>query len=141
MQLILAAVSLSLLHLTTAVGTCSSSGALAWPPVGDCATPGKFDTIVQNCRACCLNDGPCFTTCLKAGGLRKRDTVGEQFFGAMREKRELTGRAIALSCTTNEGCYKFTDGSLLCLNLGTGTTITALGMIQEEKWKTDDAGY
>lgn len=67
-----------------------------------------------------MNDADCFQVCAKAGGLRKRDTIGEQFFGAIREKRDLTSRVVALSCDTNEGCYMFTDGSLLCLNLGTG---------------------
>jgi hypothetical protein len=122
MQLLLTSLtlSLSLLPFITAAGTCTSSGALSWPPVGDCSKTDKYGSIVQNCRACCLNDGNCFQTCAKTAGLRKRDTIGEQFFGAIREKRELTTRAIALSCVGLEGCYKYTDGSLLCLNLGTG---------------------
>jgi hypothetical protein len=126
MQLILTTLSLSfsLLHLTTAAGTCTSSGSLSWPPVEDCSTPSKFSTAVQTCRACCLNDGDCFNICIKSSGLRKRDTIGERFFGAIREKRDLASRAITLSCDVNEGCYKFTDGSLLCLNLGTGMFTT-----------------
>jgi hypothetical protein len=122
MQLILTALSLSLslLPFTAAAGTCSASGALSWPPVGDCSVPSKFGTAVQSCRACCMNDADCFQVCIKSSGLRKRDTIGEQFVGAVGEKRELTDRAVALNCAVNEGCYKFTDGSLLCLNLGTG---------------------
>jgi hypothetical protein len=112
---------LSLISSTAAAGTCSSSGARAWPPVGDCSTPSKFDTAVQTCRACCLNDQPCFTACLKAAGIGTRDVVGEEFRSTIQMKREFGSRAIALTCDTNENCYKYTDGSLLCLNLGTGT--------------------
>ncbi|KAF2669429.1 hypothetical protein BT63DRAFT_455413 [Microthyrium microscopicum] len=121
MHLLPSTLILSLITLTTAAGTCSSSGSMSWPPVGDCATPSRFDTTVQTCRACCMNDADCFSRCLKAGGLARRDTIGAQFFGAIKEKRnaELVRRA-TLTCVTNEGCYKFTDGSLLCLNLGTG---------------------
>lgn len=111
---------LSLISSTAAAGTCSSSAARSWPPVGDCSTPSKFDTTVQTCRACCLNDQPCFTACLKAAGLSTRDVVGEESRSSIQTKRELSDRAIALSCGTNENCYKYTDGSLLCLNLGTG---------------------
>lgn len=106
--------------LASAAGTCTSSGALAWPPVGDCATPGKFDTLVQNCRACCLNDGPCFSACLKAGGLDRRSAASEPSLGVVPEARGLGQRAVDLTCVENEGCYQFTDGSLLCLSLGTG---------------------
>jgi hypothetical protein len=122
MQLILANLLglLSLLPFAAASGTCTSSGSLSWPPVGDCSLPPKFETSVQNCRACCMNDASCFQVCLKSSGLRKRDTLGEPFFGDISEKRELRSRVVALSCAVNEGCYKFTDGSLLCLNLGTG---------------------
>jgi hypothetical protein len=67
-----------------------------------------------------MNDQPCFTACLKAGGLRKRDTIDEQSVGTIETKRESNRRAITLNCDTNENCYKYTDGSLLCLNLGTG---------------------
>jgi hypothetical protein len=127
MQLLLTTLALSLwlLPFTAAASTCTSSGALTWPPVGDCSQTDKYGSIVQNCRACCLNDSNCFQTCAKAAGLRKRDTIGEQFFGAIREKRELTTRAITLSCVSLEGCYKYTDGSLLCLNLGTGMSKTS----------------
>jgi hypothetical protein len=112
---------LSLISSTAAAGTCSSSGARAWPPVGDCSTPSKFDTAVQTCRACCLNDQPCFTACLKAAGIGTRDVLGDETRSTIHMKRELGSRAIALTCDTNENCYKYTDGSLLCLNLGTGT--------------------
>ncbi|KAF2627094.1 hypothetical protein BU25DRAFT_469511 [Macroventuria anomochaeta] len=112
--------SLSLSSLTLASGTCTSTNTLSWPPVGNCAIPGKFDTIVQNCRACCMNNANCFQTCLKAGGLRRRGAIGEQSFGISRDTGELRSRAVALSCEVNEGCYKYTDGGLLCLNLGTG---------------------
>jgi hypothetical protein len=126
--------SISLQPFVKAAGTCSSSGSLSWPPVGDCSTPLKFDTLVENCRACCLNDGDCFQVCLKAGGITKRETSGEQFVGAVKEKRGLTNRAITLNCAVNEGCYKFTDGSLLCLNLGTGEFVTfAFSTIQLER--------
>ncbi|KAH6642050.1 hypothetical protein C7974DRAFT_372045 [Boeremia exigua] len=106
--------------LASAAGTCTSSGSIAWPPVGDCATPGKFDTAVQNCRACCMNDQPCFTTCLKAAGIGRRSTADETFSGFVPDARGLGRRAVDLTCDVNEGCYKFTDGSLLCLSLGTG---------------------
>jgi hypothetical protein len=114
---------LSFISSTAADGTCSSSGSRAWPPVGDCSKPSKFDTAVQTCRACCLNDQPCFTACLKGAGLGTRDIVEDEFRGTIETKRELGSRAIALSCGTNENCYKYTDGSLLCLNLGTGTLL------------------
>jgi hypothetical protein len=110
---------LSLVSLTTAAGTCASSGSLSWPPVGDCSGV-KYPTAVQNCRACAMNNADAFTACLKAAGIGKRDTIGEQFYSTIETKRGLGSRAIALTCGTNEGCYKFTDGSLLCLNLGTG---------------------
>jgi hypothetical protein len=67
-----------------------------------------------------MNDAPCFQTCLKAAGLGKRDAMGEQFGSTIPTKRGLSSRAITLNCVGNENCYKFTDGSLLCLNLGTG---------------------
>jgi len=104
----------------SAAGTCTSSDALSWPPVVDCAVPGKFDTIVQNCRACCMNDQPCFTACLKAGGLGRRSPASEMSLGVVPEARGLRKRAVDLTCAVNEGCYQFTDGSLLCLSLGTG---------------------
>lgn len=106
--------------LASASGTCTKSSSLSWPPVGDCATPGKFDTLVQNCRACCMNDAPCFQTCLKAGGLSRRSASGEISLGVIPELRGQGKRAVDLTCAVNEGCYKFTDGSLLCLSLGTG---------------------
>jgi hypothetical protein len=106
---------LAILPYAFAAGTCASSGSLSWPPVGECNVPNKYPTAVQTCRACCLNDQPCFTACLKAAGIGARDTAqGET------EAREVAGRAVALTCATNEGCYRYTDGSLLCLNLGTG---------------------
>jgi hypothetical protein len=127
MQLILQTLSLSLflLPFTRAAGTCSSSGSLSWPPVGDCSVPSKWSTIGEICRACCLNDGDCFQTCVKSSGLRKRHPIGQDIFGAIREKRELTSRVVALTCDVNEGCYQYTDGSLLCLNLGTGMSATS----------------
>jgi hypothetical protein len=67
-----------------------------------------------------MNNADCFQACLKAAGLGKRDAIGEPFHGTIQTKRRLDSRAIALNCGTNEDCYKFTDGSLLCLNLGTG---------------------
>ncbi|KAH7390644.1 hypothetical protein BKA66DRAFT_548069 [Pyrenochaeta sp. MPI-SDFR-AT-0127] len=111
---------LSLCPFTVAASTCTSSGSLPWPPVGDCSKTPKYDTAVQSCRACCMNDAVCFQACLKAAGLGKRDAIGEQFRSAIQTERGLSSRAIELSCGTNENCYKFTDGSLLCLNLGTG---------------------
>ncbi|KAJ8119097.1 hypothetical protein OPT61_g67 [Boeremia exigua] len=111
--------ALFLSGLASAAGTCTKSGSLSWPPVGDCATPGKFDTIVQNCRACCMNDAPCFQSCLKAGGLARRGAASETSLGVIPEVRGLEKR-IDLTCAVNEGCYQFTDGSLLCLSLGTG---------------------
>lgn len=111
---------LSLISSTAAAGSCSSSGARSWPPVGDCSKPSKFDTAVQTCRACCLNDQPCFTACIKNAGLGTRDVDSEKSLGIIQTKRELYSRAIPLSCGTNENCYKYTDGDLLCLNLGTG---------------------
>ncbi|KAF2128249.1 hypothetical protein P153DRAFT_432605 [Dothidotthia symphoricarpi CBS 119687] len=111
---------LNLLRFTVASGTCTSSGSLSWPPVGDCSITPKYDTTIQNCRACSMNDADAFQACLKASGLRKRDTTSEHFFGAILRKKELKSRVVALSCEVHEGCYKFTDGSLLCLNLGTG---------------------
>jgi hypothetical protein len=123
MQLILTALPLSVLFsLTAAAGTCTSSGSKSWPPVGDCSASSatRYPTAVQICRACCLNDGDCFQKCAKTAGIGKRETAGDLFFGAIREKRELASRAVDLSCTGNEDCYKFTDGSLLCLDLGTG---------------------
>jgi hypothetical protein len=106
---------LSLLSLTTAAGPCTTSGALSWPPAKDCVTTPKYPSLVQTCRACCMNDQPCFTACLKAGGLRRRETVIET-----KSELEMERRAGTLTCEGNEGCYKYTDGSLLCLNLGTG---------------------
>lgn len=132
MQSLLASLllSLSLPLLTTAATTCTSSGALSWPPVGDCSTPSKFDTIVETCRACCLNDADCFQACLKAAGLGTRDAMGPSDLGAIPNTRGLSGRADTLSCDVNEGCYQFTDGSLLCLNLGTGTFETLMRSAQ-----------
>jgi hypothetical protein len=106
---------LTLLPSAFAAGTCASSGSLSWPPVGECNVPNKYPTAVQTCRACCLNDQPCFTACLKAAGIGARNTAQGK-----TEAREVAGRAVALTCGTNEGCYRYTDGSLLCLNLGTG---------------------
>jgi hypothetical protein len=68
-----------------------------------------------------MNDQPCFTACLKAGGLRRRETVIET-----TSELEVERRAGALTCEGNEGCYKYTDGSLLCLNLGTGMYVPDL---------------
>ncbi|KAL6705597.1 hypothetical protein ACN47E_006544 [Coniothyrium glycines] len=67
-----------------------------------------------------MNDAPCFDTCLKAGGLGPRSADGETSLGVIPEVRGLGKRAEGLNCDVNEGCYKFTDGSLLCLSLGTG---------------------
>jgi hypothetical protein len=119
---------LSLLPSTLAAGTCASSGSLAWPPVGECNTPNKYPTAVQTCRACCLNDQPCFTACLKAAGIGARDVLPT---AGMIEATEVKKRAVALTCATNEGCYKFTDGSLLCLNLGTGRSRPAFRVVTE----------
>lgn len=111
--------SLSLASFAAAAGTCTSAGSISWPPVGDCSNGGtKYPTAVQTCRACCLNDGPCLTKCYKEAGIGP-NVVSSRSVGASKEKR-LTSRAIDLSCGTNENCYKYTDGSLLCLNLGTG---------------------
>lgn len=118
MKFTLAAISVYLLPLASAAGACTNSGALAWPPVGDCPKADKYGTITANCRACCLVDYKCFNTCTKNGGLRRRDATGEQVFAV--RKREVTSRAIALSCVGVERCYKYTDGDLLCLNLATG---------------------
>lgn len=63
-----------------------------------------------------MNDLTCFQACLKAAGLDKRDAGGD----TIGEKRGLTSRAVTLNCVGTEGCYEFTDGSLLCLDLGTG---------------------
>jgi len=123
---------LSILSFTSAAGTCTSSGSLSWPPAKDCVTTPKYPTLVQTCRACCMNDQPCFTACLKAGGLRKRDAIGEPSHGNIRRRSEVERRAVALNCETNENCYKFTDGSLLCLNLGTGMS-TVLNPIRSRK--------
>jgi hypothetical protein len=108
----LALISFAVLPSAFAASSCTSSTSLSWPPVGECNNPNKYPTAVQTCRACCLNDQPCFTACLKAAGIGARDIASEV--------REVSGRAIALTCGTNEGCYRYTDGSLLCLNLGTG---------------------
>lgn len=67
-----------------------------------------------------MNDGDCLQACYKAGGLKRRDTISAQSYGAVPERRQTERRADPLNCVAQEGCYKFTDGSLLCLNLGTG---------------------
>lgn len=67
-----------------------------------------------------MNDQPCFTACLKAGGLGKRSVDSEMSLGVVPQARGLGKRAVDLTCEVNEGCYQFTDGSLLCLSLGTG---------------------
>jgi len=110
MKLSRGTVLLGLVSFSHAV--CNSASSKAWPVV---ISPD--DTAVEACHKSCINElimlskqSYCLQKCLYLAGLGP-DTV---------ETRALVAR-VTLTCTSKETCYKYTDGSFLCLDPDTGS--------------------
>ncbi|KAE9368963.1 hypothetical protein N431DRAFT_486384 [Stipitochalara longipes BDJ] len=103
------AVLLVIIPFCTA-STCNPSAALSWPPSSN-SSPGSGvpdacnnpnGSAVDCCAQVAGTDEKALQACLRNAGLGKLKT-----------------RA-ALSCTSRETCYQYTEGSLLCLDKNTG---------------------
>jgi len=110
MKLSRGTVLLGLVSFSHAV--CNSASSKAWPVV---LSPD--DTAVEACHKSCINElimlskqSYCLQKCLYLAGLGP-DNV---------ETRALVAR-VTLTCTSKETCYKYTDGSFLCLDPDTGS--------------------
>lgn len=122
--------ALAVLVPVTVASSCKASSALSWPPAytpgggggsggGSCKPASPTGSIVDACADCCGNDQDCLQACLKAAGLGRRGVEAEVVGRDGGSTPGLHARA-DLQCSDSEECYKYTDGSLLCLDLTTG---------------------
>ncbi|KAI6712169.1 hypothetical protein PZA11_000649 [Diplocarpon coronariae] len=119
--------------------SCTTSGAEEWPANNDftgapfLGNTGAFGGAqdVAGCASYCKQDQSCVTKCLAlimqgqcnaVGGSACEDSTGtgssisnpaDDFIKKFR-------RRAVLDCTGSETCYQYNDGSLLCVDLGTG---------------------
>ncbi|KAF2963127.1 hypothetical protein GQX73_g10443 [Xylaria multiplex] len=93
------AVVLTLVPLAVATA-CTQSNAIDWP-----FTSSGSDA----CADYCGNDAACLETCYEIAEEGQCNAVG-----CSEEKRA------TFTCASDETCFRYTDGSLLCLNAETG---------------------
>ncbi|KAI1132550.1 hypothetical protein F5Y10DRAFT_292953 [Nemania abortiva] len=98
-----AALTLAPLAIATA---CTESNAIDWPSIGS----GD-----DACANYCGNDADCLQACYEEAEQGQCNAVG------CSDKRS------TFTCETDETCFRYTDGTLLCLNAATGEYTDELG--------------
>lgn len=121
--------------------TCKTSGAKSWP-VGNNFAGAPFTSStsayggaqdVAGCASYCKQDQACVTGCLDIIMQGQCNAVGGSACDGLDDDagtgggsnladdfiKKLKARA-TLDCTSDETCYEYTDGSLLCVDLNTG---------------------
>ncbi|PBP25817.1 hypothetical protein BUE80_DR003316 [Diplocarpon rosae] len=119
--------------------SCAVSGADEWPTNNDftgapfLSNSGAFEGAqdVASCASYCKQDQSCVTRCLAlimqgqcnaVGGSACDESTGagssipnpaDDFIKKSRKRN-------TLDCNSSETCFRYTDGSLLCVDLGTG---------------------
>lgn len=115
--------SLMLAALPIALATtCTTSTSKSWPANNDFSSAGftgggAFGGAqdVQGCADFCKQDQDCVTKCLALIMQGQCNAVGGSACDKTRK-----GKRDTLDCTSDETCYQYTDGSLLCLSLKSG---------------------
>ncbi|KAI0877983.1 hypothetical protein GGS24DRAFT_444933 [Hypoxylon argillaceum] len=100
-----AAAVLALVPLAVATA-CTESNAIDWPYIS-----GGDDA----CANYCGNDSACLQACYAEAEQGQCNAVG------CSDKRS------TLDCASDETCFRYTDGALLCLNAATGEYVDDIG--------------
>lgn len=138
---------------STLAYSCLSSIALAWPaggirPSNSVSPPGSNAGGSSSCSSKCGNDLACVKACLAVIAQGECNAVG----GSACPEGEDNGNLIdngtnnsddpsdglikraTLTCTTSEVCYKYTDDSLLCIDIATGTFTSSFYISHDQCW-------
>ncbi|KAI1311417.1 hypothetical protein F5Y03DRAFT_343062 [Xylaria venustula] len=115
------AVVLALVPLAFAT-ECTQSNAIDWPTTssgspgsGSGSGSGSGGGSGDPCADYCGNDAACLQACYEEAEQGQCNAVG------CSDKRS------AFTCATDEACFRYTDGSLLCLNTETGDYTDEVG--------------
>ncbi|PBP23978.1 hypothetical protein BUE80_DR005202 [Diplocarpon rosae] len=119
--------------------SCTISGAEEWPTNSDftgapfLSNSGAFGGAqdVAGCASYCKQDQSCVTQCLAlimqgqcnaVGGSACDEStgVGSSIPNPADDFIKKSRKRTTLDCTSSETCFQYTDGSLLCVDLGTG---------------------
>ncbi|KAI0103782.1 hypothetical protein GGR51DRAFT_241101 [Nemania sp. FL0031] len=100
-----AVVVVTLVPFTVATA-CTQSTAIDWPSTSSGSDP---------CADYCGNDADCLQACYEEAEQGQCNAVG------------CSDKRATFTCESDETCFRYTDGSLLCLNVATGEYSDELG--------------
>ena len=117
--------------------SCTDSSAFAWPLTDDSSSSGSggSGSSIGSCSSKCGNSISCVQNCLSfehqsncniLGGSACTDTSSSGSIGGGDDDDDggLIKERDTLDCDSDETCFAYKDGTLLCLDISTGMFIS-----------------